>query len=76
MLIDFIPIERLPHIIVWLDWVFYVYWPTLLTSFLVLSLYYWLTPMRHSVIELAIGHFSGFCGWLGVCFFLQGYGVG
>jgi hypothetical protein len=76
MLIDFIPIERLPHAIVWLDWVFYAYWPTLLTSFLALCAYLWLIPMRRSAAEVFFVHFLNFWVWVGVCFFLQGYGVG
>ena len=30
MLIDFIPVEKLPHWLVWLDWCLYAYWPELL----------------------------------------------
>lgn len=81
MLIDYIPAEKLPWILVWIDWNFYAYLP----SFIVIEL----LAITHFSIHtglitigiinddsLSLVLFIGFCGWCVYCAIRYGYAVG
>lgn len=77
MLVDFIPQDKLPWIVVWLDWnVFNRYWSMLAFIVLAMSHYWYLMP-RHTWGELlTLPVFVGICAWVVYCSFMQGYAVG
>ncbi len=80
MIIDYIPQEKLPYLIVWLDWNFYAYRTSFLVCLILMSLHYTYKITVYNG-SLSIGGyvtacFVGFCLW---CFYIasnQGYGVG
>jgi hypothetical protein len=78
MLIDYVGIEKLPHIIVWLDWNLYAYWPSLLVSLVVFS--GWLVYAGHPSLlnwsGLSAALFSAMCAWVVWCAIRYGYGIG
>lgn len=76
MLIDYIPADRLPWFVVWLDWVFYAYWPSLAVCQLAAVLDWWRTVHHHSFEGLGLAAFIGFCAWVVYCAARYGYSVG
>ena len=76
MLIDFIPIEKLPYVIVWIDWCIFAYWKSLLIAFLASILVYWVNTNHHSFEGIILALFVGFCSWVPLCVIRNGYAVG
>lgn len=68
MLIDFIPADRLPWVIVWLDWHFHAHWQSLTVVFLLLLLEdrtnWFLIPIKTILI------------WASYCLLRYGVAVG
>ena len=81
MIIDYISPLKLPHLIVWIDWCFYAYKPSLLVCIILMNIHYIYEYSRYPMGQFTISGaflatFIGFCLW---CFYLaikQGYGVG
>ena len=49
MLIDHIDIEKLPGIIVWLDWCVYAYWPSLMVAIFAAMVHYWFSIRQQEI---------------------------
>jgi len=76
MLIDFIDIEKLPDIIVWLDWQFYAAKYTLLFSiFFWIGHGYFITPF-YAFQDVSLSILVGFCFWVLIRIITNGYAVG
>lgn len=76
MLIDFIDLDKLPWIIVWVDWCFYTYSTSLTVSISIFITHYWVSMQQHSFSGISLAVFIGLCAWIVVCFFRQGWAVG
>lgn len=76
MLIDYIPADRLPWIVVWLDWMFYAYRPSFVFFLLSEVVYWWATVKHHSFDGFGLALFVGFCMWVVYCAIRYGYSVG
>lgn len=76
MLVDYIPADRLPWIVVWLDWNFYAYWPSLALCQLAGVAYWWRDVPFHSFSGLGLALFVGFCLWVVYCAVRYGYAAG
>lgn len=76
MLIDLIPPQKLPWILVWLDWNLFAYWPSLIASLVVFIGHYWITMQQHSVAGISLAAFVGVCSWTVFCAIRYGYAVG
>lgn len=76
MLVDFIPAEKLPFIVVWIDWNFYAYWISLLVFSLISTGHYWQSSSAHSISGVSLSLFVGFCAWNVWCAIRYGYAVG
>lgn len=78
MLVDYISPEKLPAIIVWLDWHIYAHWGSLLVC-LFFSTWFYLTgtPSIHwSLGVYSISLFVGASVWVVFCAYTNGLGVG
>jgi hypothetical protein len=81
MIIDYISPEKLPHVVLWLDWNFYAHKTSLLICIVLMNIHhiyqYTKDPTWQFTIEgVFTASFVGFCLW---CFYLainQGYGIG
>lgn len=76
MLIDFIPVSKLPYFIVWLDWCFYAYRTSFFVLQLLLIAHYLYAAPFYTFATLSISVLIGTASWAVVCFFRQGYAVG
>lgn len=76
MLIDYIPVEKLPRILVWIDWNFYAYWKSFVVLSAVFICHYWQTSSQHSLSGLGLSVFVAFCSWSVWCAINYGYAVG
>lgn len=77
MLIDHVDIEKLPQLIVWLDWCIYAYWPTLVGSMTGFAVHLLVTHTGGDLLALLpVALFGGFCAWVVWCLAMYGYGVG
>ena len=81
MLIDLIPVERLPWIIVWVDWNFYAYWNSFVVFELIFQIHYviWTYNMLGATLGISgsiLAVFIGFCAWTVWCAAIHGYSVG
>lgn len=83
MLIDIIPIEKLPWFIVWLDWCVYAYWKELITVNIYFSIHYYLFLLDNrltfkdlAITDLQLPILFGCSAWVLHCAIRQGYVVG
>ena len=76
MLIDYISVEKLPWVVVWLDWMFYAYRLSFIGSLLLATAHYWYTVSHHTVSDLPLILLVGFCIWVVWCGIRYGYAVG
>lgn len=76
MLVDFIPVQKLPWIVVWIDWNFYAFWPSLFVFLVFFLCHYWGWGTNHSFSGLGLSLFIGFCAWNVYCAIRYGYAVG
>jgi len=76
MLIDLIPTEKLPWIIVWIDWNIYAFWPSMVASVIFFTTHYWIKMPYHSFEGISLAVFVGFCAWIASCAVRYGYAVG
>ena len=76
MLIDFIPVEKIPWILVWMDWNFYAYKQSLLILSVFFTCHYWQQTNYHSFSGVGLSIFIGFCSWNVWCAIKYGYAVG
>lgn len=79
MIIDYIDPEKLPKVVVWLDWIFFAYKQSLGVIVFLMTFYHiWETIPRQPV---TISSFStplliSFCLWVVYCYFKYGYRMG
>lgn len=76
MLIDFIPVQKLPWVIVWIDWNVYAYWPSLVFSLVVFVGSYLFSGAGQCFSDFSLPFFIGFCAWCVMCAVRYGYSVG
>jgi hypothetical protein len=76
MLIDYISAEKLPWILVWLDFNHWSFWPSLFTSTFAFAIHHWVTVDHHSLTGVSLGLFVGYCAWVVYCAVRYGYAVG
>lgn len=76
MLIDYISPDKLPWIIVWLDWNVYAFWPSMVASTVFFITHYWVTMQHHSFSGVSLAVFVGLCAWVALCAIRYGYAVG
>ena len=76
MIFDWIPAERLPFIFLWLEWILYAYWPSLLVCQTIAILHAQFSAVTFSFPQLCLVVFIGFCLWVVICTIRQGYAVG
>jgi len=80
MIVDYIPPEKLPHIVVWLDWNFYAYWPSIMVSIAIMTSHYLVRCGAHGYTVSAGGYavavLCGVCLWCVYCAVFHGYAVG
>ena len=76
MLIDYISVEKLPWILVWLDWNLYAHQTSLIWSIIIFMPLYWIDTLNHAIFGLLLSIFVGFCAWVAYCAIRYGYAVG
>lgn len=76
MLIDYIQTEKLPWIVVWLDWHFYAHWRALILCVALFIGHYWLRIECHSFSGVCLALFVGCCAWVTFCAVRYGHAVG
>lgn len=76
MMIDFIPPSKLPALVVWLDWNFYAYRPSLIVFLALALMHCHYTNSIHWPGLYWHGVFIGFCWWCVYCATRYGYAVG
>ena len=76
MIIDFIDINKLPWVVVWMDWNFYAYKPSLLASIVFWTSHWHWTTFNHTPSGFVLSLFIGFCFWNVYCAASYGYAVG
>jgi hypothetical protein len=76
MLIDYISQDRLPWIVVWLDWNFYAYGASWYICLAIACAHWWWAMPFHSSAALGLALFVGSCLWVVYCAVRYGYAVG
>lgn len=76
MLVNFISPEKLPWIIVWVDWNLYAYKLSLVVFVALFIGRYWSCHTHHSYSGVGLSMFIGFCAWCVWCSVKHGYAVG
>lgn len=76
MIVDYIQPDKLPHLIVWLDWNFYAHRMAFFISIIVLNSHYVGASSSISYGGATVASFVGICVWCVYCYIIQGYGVG
>lgn len=76
MLIDYISPDRLPWVVVWLDWNFHAYGLSFLFCSALGVLHWWHSIPYHSFSGLGLALFVGACFWVVYCAARYGYAVG
>ncbi|MCY4043470.1 MAG: hypothetical protein OXE99_00160 [Cellvibrionales bacterium] len=76
MLVDLIPANKLPYIVVWIDWCFYAYWPSFVFILIFCLRHYWVNISYHSTGGIALAILVGACSWVSYCAMRYGYSVG
>lgn len=76
MIVDYISAEKLPQIILWIDWNIYAHWHTLILTIVIFLIHYFVTVSFFSIHGLLGVLFIGFCFWIGVCALMYGYAIG
>lgn len=76
MLIDYISPEKLPNILVWLDWNHRAFRPSFILSITLFATHYWGTVDNHSLGGFSLALLAGYCAWVAYCAVRYGYAVG
>ena len=84
MIVDYIGIDKLPALVVWLDWIFYAHKFELLLCVVLVNVYqaYFSVDClyRHHAYytfgEFQIATFCGVCLWIVYIFIVEGHGIG
>ena len=77
MIIDHIDIDKLPHVIVWLDWNFYAYFKSFTVCILLSYVHFFLKTFPNITTGPQVTSlFVGFCLWVVYAAIFKGYAVG
>lgn len=81
MLVDYISPEKLPHLVCWLDWIFYAYKKSLFVIIGLFVAHYFFTIhismfYRVAFSGLSVSVFAGICLWVCFIYFKHGFGLG
>ncbi|MBT4130646.1 MAG: hypothetical protein HOE44_07945 [Candidatus Marinimicrobia bacterium] len=68
--------NKLPYILVWLDWCVYSYWISLIVMPVMFGAHYLLRSPHPSASGLSLAIFVSVCAWVTLSWMRQGYAVG
>ena len=80
MLVDYISPDKLPHVIVWIDWNLYAWWRSLIVCIVIMNIHYAYDCIKWTgewnMGGAGVATFVGCCLWYVYIAASEGYGVG